>query len=365
MVSLANFRGINMTTQTSKSDKTVIITGGNKGLGYYCAKAIATLDPNSHVIIASRNQNQAALSVKRLIAQTGNKSIEALMLDLASTTSIRTFVKEFAAGVGAASPKENRPPLRAIVCNAGIQVVTGTTYTEDGFETTFAVNHLGHFLLVNLLLKHLVSPARVVFVTSGTHFPNDQPNQTLSMPSPEYRNAKLLAFPDLASTQKEEDAYTIGRRRYTTSKLCNILCAYELSHRLQSQGYSTQQCPITVNTFDPGLMPGTGIIRDYDLIKRFAWTFLLPGFRLFAPYVNTPHKSGKDLAKLILDTELAGVTGKYFVGLRQVPSSEESYDQNKAVELWETSAELLKLTPNETILRRCSPPQASPESIAD
>ncbi|MDZ8083829.1 MAG: SDR family NAD(P)-dependent oxidoreductase [Nostoc sp. DcaGUA01] len=339
-----------MTTQTSKLDKTVIITGGNKGLGYYCAKAIARLDPNSHVIIASRNQKQAALSVKRLIAQTGNKSIEALLLDLSSTTSIRTFVKEFAA--------DDRPPLRAIVCNAGIQVVTGTTYTEDGFETTFGVNHLGHFLLVNLLLKHLVSPARIVFVTSGTHFPNEQPNQTLSMPSPEYRNAKLLAFPDLASTQKEEDAYTIGRRRYTTSKLCNILCAYELSYRLQSQGYSTQQYPITVNTFDPGLMPGTGIIRDYDLIKRFAWTFLLPGFRLFAPYVNTPHKSGKDLAKLILDPELAGVTGKYFVSLRQVPSSEESYDRKKAVELWDTSAELIKLTPNETILR-------SPESIAD
>ncbi|MHC5759814.1 SDR family NAD(P)-dependent oxidoreductase [Nostoc sp.] len=328
-----------MTTQTSKSDKTVIITGGNKGLGYYCAKAIATLDPNSHVIIASRNQKEAALSVKRLIAQTGNKSIEALPLDLASTPSIRTFVKDFAAG--------NRPPLCAIVCNAGIQVVTGTTYTEDGFETTFGVNHLGHFLLVNLLLRHLVSPARIVFVTSGTHFPNSSPNQTLSMPSPEYRNAKLLAFPDLASTQKEEDAYTIGRRRYTTSKLCNILCAYELSHRLQFQGYSTQQHPITVNTFDPGLMPGTGIIRDYDLIKRFAWTFLLPGFCLFAPYVNTPNKSGKDLAKLILDPEFAGVTGKYFVGLRQVPSSQESYDRKKALELWETSIELVNLTPNQ------------------
>ncbi|MEH2272935.1 MAG: SDR family NAD(P)-dependent oxidoreductase [Nostoc sp.] len=332
-----------MTTQTSKSNKTVIITGGNKGLGYYCAKAIATLDPNSHVIIASRNQKEAALSVKRLIAQTGNKSIEALPLDLASTRSIRTFVKDFVAG--------DRPPLCAIVCNAGIQVVTGTTYTEDGFETTFGVNHLGHFLLVNLLLRHLVSPARIVFVTSGTHFPNSSPNQTLSMPSPEYRNAKLLAFPNLASTQKEEDAYTIGRRRYTTSKLCNILCAYELSHRLQFQGYSTQQHPITVNTFDPGLMPGTGIIRDYDLIKRFAWTFLLPGFRLFAPYVNTPNKSGKDLAKLILDPEFTGVTGKYFVGLRQVPSSQESYDRKKALELWETSIELVNLTPNQN--HRC------------
>ncbi|MBD2560451.1 MULTISPECIES: SDR family NAD(P)-dependent oxidoreductase [Nostoc] len=339
-----------MQTQTSKSDKTVIITGGNKGLGYYCAKAIATLDPNSHVIIASRNQKQAALSAKRLIAQTGNKSIEALLLDLASLTSIRTFVKDFAVG--------KRPPLRAIVCNAGTQVVTGTTYTQDGFETTFGVNHLGHFLLVNLLLQHLVSPARILFVTSGTHFPNDKPNQTLSMPSPDYRNAWLLAFPDLASTQEEEDAYTIGRQRYTTSKLCNILCAYELSHRLQSQGYSNQQHPITVNTFDPGLMPGTGIIRDYDLIKRFAWTFLLPGFRLFAPYVNTTNKSGKDLAKLILDHELAGVTGKYFVGLRQVSSSDESYDRKKAVELWDTSAELVNLTPDETILQ-------SPESILD
>ncbi|MBW4557503.1 MAG: SDR family NAD(P)-dependent oxidoreductase [Trichormus sp. ATA11-4-KO1] len=332
-----------MNIQSSKADKTVIITGGNKGLGYYCAKAIAASDQNWHVIIASRNKNQAILSVQRLITETGNKSIEAMPLDLASLTSVRTFAKYFAAS--------NRPPLHAIVCNAAQLIVTGTTYTEDGFESTFGVNHLGHFLLVNLLLQYLVSPARIVFVSSGMHDTNEKVYQILKKPAFKYRNAKLLAFPNRVSFEEKANDLTIGTQRYAISKLCNILCAYELSHRLQLQGYSTQQEPITVNIFNPGLVPGTGIARDYNPIKRFAWNFLLPGLCLFVPNVNSASKSGKNLARLILDPELARVTNKYFFGLREFPSSEESYDRKKAAELWETSAELVNLTPNETILR--------------
>ncbi|MBW4690026.1 MAG: SDR family NAD(P)-dependent oxidoreductase [Komarekiella atlantica HA4396-MV6] len=327
-----------MKVQPSKLGKTVIITGGNRGLGYECAKAIAAFDQDWHVIIASRNHKQATLSVKQLVAQTGNRSIELIELDLASLASIRAFAKDFAAS--------NCPPLHAIVCNAGIQIVTRTTYTKDGFESTFGVNHLGHFLLVNLLLQHLVSPSRIIFVSSGTHLPNEKLNHLINIPSPKYCNARLLAFPESACI--EEDILTIGLRRYTTSKLCNILCAYELAHRLQSQGYSTQQQPITVNVFDPGLMPGTGIARDYNSIQRFAWNFLLPGICLFVPYANSTNKSGKNLARLILAPEFATVTGKYFVDLQQVRSSKESYDRKKAAELWQTSAQLVNLAPDET-----------------
>lgn len=104
------------------------------------------------------------------------------------------------------------PPLTAILCNAGTQIVTGTRTTVDGFEQTFAVNHLAHFLLVQLLLPRLVSPGRIVLVASDTH----DPDRHTGMPAPAYTNARSLAYPDDTETGS---ASTIGRRRYTTSKL--------------------------------------------------------------------------------------------------------------------------------------------------
>ncbi len=224
-----------------KNIKTVIITGGNSGLGYECAKEIASDNTGDwHIILACRNPEKAASAVKRLIAETGNRQIEAMDLDLASLASVRQFAKDFAA--------RQLPPLQAIVCNAGLQVVSGTTFTKDGFETTFGVNHLGHFLLVNLLLKDLKSPARIVFVSSDTH----NPTKKTMMPPPVFQDAEILAHPK--PDDKNADLGTIGRIRYTTSKLCNILCAYELSRRLQTEQKDQK---ITVNAFNPSLMAGT------------------------------------------------------------------------------------------------------------
>lgn len=317
-----------MTNKANITDKTVIVTGGNTGLGYECAKTIATSKDNWHVVIACRNNKNAREAVKKLIAETSNEQIEEMTLDLASLTSVRNFAKKFVV--------RELPPLRAVVCNAAIQIVTGTTYTEDGFETTFAVNHLGHFLLVNLLLKHLVSPARIVFVSSDAH----DPEQKTGMPAPNYHDAKFLAWPDKDPPAKKESIATIGRRRYTTSKLCKIFCTYELSRRLQAEGHSTQQNPITVNAFNPGLMPGTGLARTYSPLERFVWSYIMP----ILPNMNTTRTSGKALARLVLDPELKGVSGKYFTGFKEAISSQESYNQKKALELWETSVELVKLT---------------------
>ena len=84
------------------------------------------------------------------------------------------------------------PPVHAIVCNAGVQVVSGTEATEDGVEMTFGVNHLGHFALVQGLLDHLARPARIVVVSSGTH----DPAKHTGMPDPRYTSAAELARPD-------------------------------------------------------------------------------------------------------------------------------------------------------------------------
>ncbi len=323
-------------------DKTVIITGSNTGLGYECAKSIAASNQGWCIVIAGRSKQRIIEAAKQLEDIVPTSQVEALPLDLASLKSVRQFAQEFTTRA--------LPPLRAIVCNAGIQVISGTTYTEDGFETTFGVNHLGHFLLVNLLLKNLVAPARVIVVSSDTH----DPAQKTGMPEPCYENAVSLALPErnIASSHTGEDP-TMGRRRYTTSKLCNIYFTYELSRRLEQQGLSTNQKPITANAFNPGLMPGTGLARDYSPLQRFVWNYILPVIRPLSRFfmsMNSVKESGQALARLVLDPSLERVSGRYYSGRQEESSSNESYDSQKALELWKTSTSLVKLTQEEALL---------------
>ena len=303
--------------------KTVIITGGNRGLGYECARVMAQ-NIDWHIVIACRDPQEAQQAVSQLSEPGRNQRLEARELDLASLKSINAFVDEF--------QKADLPPLGALICNAGLQVVSGTKHTQEGFEMTFGVNHLGHYLLVNRLLKNLAPPARIVFVSSGTH----DPAMKTGMGDPEYTNARLLAFPNETSGA---DSLQVGRTRYTTSKLANILCTYELARRLDAKGIFG----ITVNAFDPGMMPGTGLARDYNPFIRFAWKYLLPVLRYFGTGARRVEDSGSALARLVLDPALENTTGKYFSGLEMIPSSVESYDQIRARELWETSAELVGL----------------------
>ena len=309
--------------------RTAIISGGNCGLGYQCARAIAAAAPQWNVIIASRDFAKSQEAARSIIAQTGNSHVAAMELDLGSLDSVRRFAADFAARA--------LPPIGAIICNAGIQVVSAITYNADGYETTFAVNHLGHFLLVNLLLRYLDDHARIVVVSSGTH----NPDQFTGMPKPDYTDAASAARREAGT-----DPSSAGRRAYTTSKLCNVMFTYELSRRLKAAGHDR----ISVTAFDPGLMPGTGLARDYRPYQKFLWNFVLPALRVI-PGVNGASKSGNNLARLALDPELEGVSGKYFVGRKSVPSSKESYDERKAAELWDSSVSMVHLTPEETILR--------------
>ncbi len=337
-----------MTIHSYDLPQTVILTGGTSGLGYASAGTIAASHPNWHMIIASRNQIQGTQVVNTLKNKTGNEQIEWMPLDLASLDSVRAFAREVAV--------RDLPPLHAVVCNAGVQIISGTTYTQDGFETTFGVNCLGHFLLVNMLLRQLVAPARIVFVSSDAHIPASKKtfmSRLIAATPPRYRDARALAWPEKYpdAEERNESPQVVGMRRYSTSKLCDVLYAYELSRRLQSEGYSTPEHPITVNAFNPGLTPGTGLSRDYGAFMRFGWNVFLPLLRPMMPGVKSPDASGKALARLVLDPSLEKISGKYFDGMEERASSQESYDQQKAQELWETSAELVKLQPTETILR--------------
>jgi NAD(P)-dependent dehydrogenase (short-subunit alcohol dehydrogenase family) len=292
--------------------KSAIITGASSGLGLECARALLRSDPSWHLVVPVRDGVRGAEAVRQLGEP---QRCTVMPMDLASLASVRAFVGNVRISC--------LPPLHAIVCNAGVQVVSGTEWTEDGIEMTFGVNHLAHFALVQGLRDELAHPARIVVVSSGTH----DPSKHTGMPDPRYTTADDLAHPRAGQDE--------GRRRYTTSKLCNLLFTYELDRRLGNGGQG-----VTVNAFDPGLMPGSGLARDYPPLQRLAWRYLLPALRVL-PGVRSTRTSGRYLAALANDARFNGVTGEYFDGLRPIRSSTDSYDRDKALDLWETSEELL------------------------
>jgi NAD(P)-dependent dehydrogenase (short-subunit alcohol dehydrogenase family) len=303
-----------MTTTTTT--KTAVITGANTGLGLECARSLLAGDDGWHVVLAVRDAARGADAVAELGVP---ERCTVLPLDLASLHSVAAFSGRLRdAGL---------PPLRAVVCNAGLQVPEGTRLTEDGVEMTFGVNHLGHFALVRGLLEQLQAPARIVIVGSGTH----DPAKFTGMPHPQYTSAEELAHPS-GGTSGAAD----GRCRYTTSKLCNLLFAYELDRRLQ-QGADG----ITVTAFDPGLMPGSGLARDYSSGLKFVWRYVLPVLRVL-PNVNSARTSGRRLAALAGDAAFDGVTGTYFEGAKPIRSSTDSYDRALARDLWDTSERLVQ-----------------------
>jgi NAD(P)-dependent dehydrogenase (short-subunit alcohol dehydrogenase family) len=295
------------------STRTVIVTGANAGLGLECARDILLRNDSWHVVLAVRDVGRGAAAVAELgVAD----RCTVMACDLASLKSVRAFTEAF----GAAA----LPPLHGVVCNAGLQVLE-PTLTVDGVEMTFGVNHLGHFALVAGLLDRLVAPARIVVVASGTH----DPAKFTGMPDPSYTSAEELAHP-------AADAPAEGRRRYTTSKLCNVLFAYELDRRLGEGAKG-----ITVTAFDPGLMPGSALARDYPLAQRFVWRCIGPVLRLL-PNVNSTRRSGSRLAALAVDPAFEGVTGRYYEGVKEIRSSADSYDEAKALDLWHTSERLVQ-----------------------
>lgn len=294
--------------------KTFIVTGGNSGLGFKCASVLAH-DSNALVIIACRDVAKGKQAASDMQGVKGK--VDVLPLDLAEQSLIHAFVEAYRKG--------KFPPLVGLICNAGGQNPGVPTKTADGFETTFATNHLGHYLLSRLMLPDLAEDGRITFTSSGTH----DPTQKTGMPAPRYTNAEAVAH-------DFEPGMKAGQRRYTTSKLCNIYNTYELARRF-AESPDPRLRSLRVNALDPGLMPSTGLARSYPAPLRFVSKFVMPALSLFFANVHKPATSGRRLAALASGGEGA-TTGKYFSDGHEMRSSTESYDEKKALDLWDWSA---------------------------
>lgn len=308
--------------------KSIIITGATGGIGYECALHMARLAPGEQIILACRNVASGKEAIKSIEQKTGHLHLKCLPLDVASLTSIKAFKDIFS--------KEKYNTIMALVNNAGGQNIGAIKYTTDGFEETFATNDLGPFYLTLLLLPLMAEGASITFTASGTH----DPAQKTGVEPPVYTTAQELAYPE----PTDEKPNIVGLRRYSTSKLCNILTVYELHRRLEGTS-------IRVNAFDPGMVPGTGLARTYSPLLKFVWKNVMPALRLFMHNVNSARKSGANLADLAYARQYAAFNGKYFEGTKVIPSSKDSYNRDYQTDLWNTSVRLTHIRQEDTSLR--------------
>ena len=155
----------------------------------------------------------------------------------------------------------------------------------------------------------------------------------MGFPAPKWRDPRELADPDLPGIDRSAKA---GRVRYATSKLANLYFMYELARR-------SDRHLLTVNAFDPGLMPETGLAREYPALVQAAYQGASPLLVRLLPGAQSVDRSSADLAWLATSPECGDTTGKYFSGRRARASSPESYDPQRAEQLWSVSEELVGL----------------------
>ena len=280
--------------------KTVVVTGGNSGIGLETAAALATM--GARVLVAARNADKGRAAVADISRRNdGHAQVQLVVFDLADLASVRR---------GAAEILEQAPRLDVLVNNAGL-VLSDRRETVDGYEATFAVNHLGPFLLTNLLLDRMreSAPARVVNVASMAHA----------------SARKGIPFDDLQSRQRYR-----GMRVYGQSKLANILFTLELARRLEGSG-------VTANSLHPGTVR-TGYGADGDTSG-----FLAFGLKLSGPFFLTPAKGAQTSIYLASSPEVEGVSGQYFVKCMPVQPKAPARDAEAARRLWRVSEEMVGL----------------------
>jgi len=277
--------------------RTVVITGGNAGIGKETAVGLAR--HGDHVIITARDAARGAGAVEEIRSRAGNGEVDVMALDLSSFDSIRSFAHDLL---------ERVDHLDVLVANAG-GMLGKRTETAEGFETTFGVNHLGHFLLTSLLLDRLraSAPARIVVVSSDAH--------------KQARNG--LDFDDLQSERRYRPTAV-----YAKSKLANIYFARELARRLDGTG-------VTANSLHPGFV-ASRFGRDGDMGRMGDI-----GMMVLRPFAISQEAGARTSIHLASSSDVDGVTGLYFYKCLAATPSKVAQDDEAAKRLWAVSEELV------------------------
>lgn len=275
-------------------DRYAIITGGSSGIGFEAATDLAEACPDMLVAVLARTPPRG------LPANTTFYPV-----DLGDLAAVQAFVRDW------------DHPVSALVCCAGISPHK-SALNEDGIETAFAVNHVGHAaLFFGLKERDLYTPdARIIFVSSSLH-----------------RRVQWTTADDMA-----HKTYERGLTAYSASKLANVMFANALARK--------ETAAWRVNTFDPGFVPTTGLFRYAPRVVGLFIRYVLPLFswllRWRGAVVSTPQRSGRVLAQMVYDPRY-DVNGKFFHVDVEKDSSAVSHDTALQDDLWNWTCRYLKV----------------------
>lgn len=280
----------------SVQGKICLVTGANAGIGRVTALELAR--QGAQVVMVCRSQERGEAAQVEIKQATGNEAVDLILADLSSQAEVRRAAAEF---------KARYDRLHILVNNAGA-FFNQRLESADGLEMTFALNHLGYFLLTNLLLEPLraAAPARIINVSSDAH------------------KGGRLDFADLQATRRYR-----GFQAYAASKLANVLFTLELARQLQGTG-------ITANVLHPGFVASNFGLNNEGVL-RFGLKLV---HRLFAISEEAGAETSLYLAT---SAEVAGITGKYFVKKKVVPLTGQAQDMAAAKRLWQVSEQLTDL----------------------
>ena len=296
------------------ANRIVVMTGARSGIGLNAAARIA-VQPSTRLIIGARG------------GHSGPQGAEAIPLDLASLASVRTFADDVKKLIGGAH-------IDMLVLNAGIQTSDTKQRTVDGFEPTFAVNHLAHYLLARLLVPCMADEGRLVITTSDTHDP------AVFSGAPKTLDPEAFAHPD-------KNRGGVRYSPYPASKLCDLLTARSFAALAKAQPPH-----ITAIAYNPGLTLGTGLNRDAPRLLRFLMPIILLPLSVFKPqfHSGTPERAGEALAQLALG-EINLPSGRVYASLVRGeltfpdPSALAQSDEARDL-LWRESAVMVGLPLN-------------------
>ena len=276
--------------------KTILVTGGTGGIGFIAARALAGM--GATIAIVGHNAERAHASAARIQRETGATGTQALVADLTSQQAVRALADEV---------QQRFPRLDVLLNNAGAVFTTRQT-TVDGYERTFALNHLAPFLLTNLLLDRLKAnaPARIITVSSMAH------------------RGPRIHLDDVNQTRRGYAAW----RAYGESKLANVMFTYALARRLEGTG-------VTANTLHPGFV-ATGFAKNNGPLWQVAMS-------LARPFAISAYRGAQTSIYLASSSDVATVSGRYFVNCKPAQSSSASMDVETQEGLWALSERMTGL----------------------